>query len=135
MSLSNPSHSGIAALPQSGNREQETISVNQQQNIINKLSSGFELLHLDVVNESGNHNVAAGSETHFKVVLVSDDFGRQSRLARHRAVHEVLADELSGGVHALAVHTYTAEEWHKRFGDAPMSPDCRGGKSAEDVGS
>ncbi len=109
--------------------------MNQQQNIIDKLTADFDLQHLEVVNESGSHNVAPGSETHFKVVLVSETFGGQSRLVRHRAVHAVLTDELAGGVHALAVHTYTPEEWRQRFGDAPMSPDCRGGKAAEDSGS
>ena len=107
------------------------ISVTYQQRIIDKLSSDFELQHLDVVNESGSHNVAPGSETHFKVVLVSEAFQGESRLARHRRVHATLADELAGEVHALAVHTYTPEEWRARFGDAPMSPDCRGGKAGE----
>ena len=110
--------------------EHQATIVNQQQNIIDKLTADFDLQHLEVVNESGSHNVAPGSETHFKVVLVSETFGGQSRLVRHRAVHAVLTDELAGGVHALAVHTYTPEEWRQRFGDAPMSPDCRGGKAA-----
>jgi BolA protein len=46
-------------------------------------------------------------------------------------VNETLADELAGGVHALALHTYTAREWRERFGSAPMSPPCRGGKQRE----
>jgi BolA protein len=105
-----------------------------QQRIIDKLGYCFELQHLDVVNESANHNVAPGSETHFKVVLVSESFAGASRLARHRQVHAALAEELAGGVHALAVHTYTPEEWRARFGDAPMSPDCRGGMAREGGG-
>lgn len=100
------------------------------QTIINdKLLGHFDLQHLDVSNESGGHNVPAGSETHFKVVLVSQDFDGMKRLARHRAVHDVLAEELAGGVHALAVHTYTGTEWRERFGNAPLSPPCRGGAS------
>ena len=100
------------------------------QTIINdKLLGRFDLQHLDVCNESGGHNVPAGSETHFKVVLVSEDFHGMRRLARHRAVHALLAEELAGGVHALAVHTYTGDEWRDRFGNAPLSPPCRGGES------
>ena len=45
--------------------------------------------------------------------------------------NEALADELAGEVHALALHTYTPEEWQARFGDAPMSPPCLGGKASE----
>jgi BolA protein len=96
-----------------------------------KLAERFELAHLEVVNESGGHNVPRGSETHFKVVLVSADFDGLRLLARHRAVNEALADELAGGVHALAIHTYTPAEWRDRFGAAPLSPPCLGGKSRE----
>ncbi len=105
------------------------------QTIINdKLLGRFELQHLAVSNESSDHNVPAGSETHFSVVLVSDDFADMRPVARHRAVHEVLADELKGGVHALAVHTYTEAEWRERFGSAPLSPPCLGGKAGEAAG-
>ena len=64
-------------------------------------------MHLEVINESGNHNVAPGSESHFKVVLVAAEFEGQRLLARHRRVNGVLADELADSVHALALHTYT----------------------------
>jgi BolA protein len=107
------------------------MDLSQQENIISKLTACFSPQHLDVVNESGGHNVAPGSETHFKVVLVSDTFTGQRPLARHRLVHEALAQELAGGVHALAVHTYTEPEWRQRFGNAPMSPPCLGGKAGE----
>lgn len=92
-----------------------------------RLDARFDLHHLEVVDESGGHNVAPGSETHFKVVLVSPEFDGLRLLARHRLVHDALAQELSGGVHALAVHTYTDAEWNERFGNAPMSPPCMGG--------
>ena len=45
-----------------------------QERIIQKLAGSLDLQHLEVVNESGNHNVPAGSESHFKVVLVSEAF-------------------------------------------------------------
>ncbi|MCB1691459.1 MAG: BolA/IbaG family iron-sulfur metabolism protein [Pseudomonadales bacterium] len=100
-----------------------------QSRIEEKLSEAFDLVHLDVVNESGNHNVPPGSETHFKVVLVSEDFEGKRLVARHRLVNQALAQELSGGVHALAIHTYTEAEWRERHGDAPMSPPCLGGSA------
>ena len=102
-----------------------------QEAIQQKLAGRFDLLHLEVVNESGGHNVPPGSETHFKVVLVSESFADQRLLARHRAVNETLTAELAGGVHALAIHTYTPAEWQQRFGNAPLSPPCLGGKSRE----
>jgi BolA protein len=39
-----------------------------------KLTETLNPLHLDVFNESYMHNVPPGSETHFKVVVVSDKF-------------------------------------------------------------
>lgn len=91
-----------------------------------KLANAMSLLHLEVVNESDNHNVPANSETHFKVCLVSDSFEQVKLLERHREVNRVLAEELAGPVHALAIHTYTVAEWQKRHGNAPLSPPCLG---------
>jgi BolA protein len=100
-----------------------------QRLIESKLDANFELAHLSVENESGSHNVPAGSETHFKVVLVAEAFGSMNLLARHRRVNEVLNDELAGPVHALSIHTYTEAEWRDRFGSAPLSPPCLGGSA------
>jgi BolA family transcriptional regulator, general stress-responsive regulator len=95
-----------------------------------KLANGIDVKHLEVVNESNNHNVPAGSESHFKVVLVSDAFEGQSLIARHRTINKLLEDELKNQIHALALHTYTEAEWRDRHGEAPMSPPCRGGSKA-----
>ncbi|TVS16243.1 MAG: BolA/IbaG family iron-sulfur metabolism protein [Gammaproteobacteria bacterium] len=92
-----------------------------------KLIDALAPIYIDVVNESGSHSVPPGSETHFKVVLVADTFTDQRLIARHRRVNGVLAEELAGGVHALALHTYTPEEWQSRFGEVPESPACLGG--------
>ena len=98
-----------------------------QERIHDKLQEAFAPLHLEVVNESYMHNVPAGSESHFKVVIVSKQFEGQRLLSRHRAVNSVLADELANEVHALAMHTYTESEWQTLFDGAPLSPTCRGG--------
>ncbi len=98
-----------------------------QQTIEQKLQRQFAPLHLAVENESHMHNVPAGSESHFRVVLVSEQFDGKSLLQRHRAVNAALADELGAGVHALALHTMTPEEWFAKGGEAPQSPPCLGG--------
>lgn len=91
-----------------------------------KLESGLALDHCEVINESHGHNVPKGSETHFKVVLVSPDFSGMRAVARHQKVYGLVSEELKGGVHALALHTYSPEEWLLQ-GSAPESPACRGG--------
>ena len=95
-----------------------------QSAISQKLSDALELLHLEVLNESGNHNVPANSETHFKVTVVSPNFEGDTLLARHRRINDILKDELAGSVHALAIHAYTESDWQKRHGEVPMSPPC-----------
>jgi len=100
-----------------------------QEQITRKIADAVVAMHLEVVNESNNHNVPPGSESHFKVVLVSPDFEGLSLLKRHQRVNSVLSEELKQ-IHALALHTYTEQEWNSRYGEAPMSPPCLGGAKA-----
>jgi len=94
--------------------------------ITKKLQSSLAPVFLDVINESDGHNVAPGSETHFKVVIVSNRFEGLGAVKRHQAVYAQLQEQLKNGVHALALHTYTPEEWSKVH-SSPDSPDCLGG--------
>jgi BolA protein len=105
--------------------------MNIQTDIETKLAEALVPDHLEVINESNQHNVPANSETHFKVVIVAGEFDGQRKVARHQRIYGLLADELEGPVHALALHTYTAGEWHERHGAAPMSPPCLGGSKSE----
>lgn len=98
--------------------------------IEDKLRQGLEPTHLEVVNESHMHNVPPGSESHFKVVVVSDKFNGQRLINCHRMVNALLAEELAGGIHALALHTMTPEEWFEKSGRSPDSPECMGGSKA-----
>ncbi len=77
---------------------------------------------LRVENESHMHNVPANSETHFKVTLVSDSFDGMMPVKRHQQIYALLADELSGPVHALALHLYTPREWQRAAASVPTLP-------------
>ena len=102
--------------------------MNRQQTITQKLQDAFLPEHLEVIDESHMHNVPEGSESHFKVFIVTDEFKEKMLLARHRLVNKVLEEELNGGIHALALHTMTMEEWFEK-GNAPESPPCLGGST------
>lgn len=78
---------------------------------------------LNVENESHRH-AGPATDSHFKVTLVSRQFEGQLPIKRHRAVYALLEEEMAGPVHALSIHAYTPDEWP---GEAPASPDCRGG--------
>ena len=98
-----------------------------QATIEQKLKQAFNSDLLAVENESHKHNVPPNSETHFKVTMVSPAFEGQGRVKRHQAVYRILAEELAGGVHALALHLYTPGEWAESGQAVPDSPNCLGG--------
>ncbi len=97
-----------------------------QSTIESRLKSAFEIQHLEVLNESHMHNVAPGSESHFKVTIVSDDFVDLMLIKRHRLVNSALSETLQQ-IHALALHTLTPDEWGDRQGKVADSPNCQGG--------
>ncbi len=101
-----------------------------QATIQSKIEAALQVTVLEVENESHMHNVPADSETHFRVVLVSEDFENKNLLTRHRQINKLLAEELNAGVHALALHTFNPQEWKDRGESAVASPACRGGSAA-----
>ena len=102
-----------------------------EQIVTDKLVGQFESEVLQVTNESYMHSVPAGSETHFKVVLVTEQFAGQSQVQRHQAIYAVLAEELAGPIHALALHTYSTDDWAESQRQAPDSPHCLGVKKTD----
>ncbi len=82
--------------------------------IHSKLTAALSPARLSVVDESHHHVGHAGhrpeGETHFRVEVVSAAFEGKSRVERQRVVYDVLADELSAGLHALALKTMTPGE-------------------------
>lgn len=107
--------------------------MNIQDQIVNELSGLLDPVVLDVVNESSQHNVPPNSETHFKVVVVSESFVSLRKVACHQKIYVALASQLEGPVHALALHTYTPQEWQQRQEAAPQSPNCMGGSKGEQL--
>ncbi|MCM2131671.1 BolA family protein [Larsenimonas rhizosphaerae] len=97
------------------------------QEIIEQKLAELDPSVLKVENESHKHSVPPNSETHFKVTLVSAAFEQFSQVKRHQRIYGMLADELAGPVHALALHLYTPEEWEARGKTRPDSPNCLGG--------
>ncbi|KAJ7361872.1 BolA-like protein 1 [Desmophyllum pertusum] len=100
-----------------------------QEAITQKLTKEFKPVYLDVMNESYMHNVPKGSETHFKVVVVSSNFDDKPLIQRHRMVNEILKEELTTGVHALSIQAKTPEQWESSTKSVPKSPPCMGGSA------
>lgn len=94
-----------------------------REQIEQKLQQQFSPVHLQVDDESYMHASGREAQSHFKVTMVTDEFAGKRLLQRHRAINKALAEELEQ-IHALALHTYTPDEWQ---GQAPDSPNCMGG--------
>ena len=82
--------------------------------IAKKLTDAPHPESLSVVDESHLHEGAVGhrpgGQTHFRVHIVSRAFEGKSRVERHRMINALLADDLAGGVHALALKTQAPGE-------------------------
>jgi BolA family transcriptional regulator, general stress-responsive regulator len=83
-------------------------------NITKKLREAFLPESLDVTDEShlheGHSGHRPGGETHFRVYIVSPAFEGKSRIERHRMINTLLAPELAGSVHALAIKAHAPSE-------------------------
>lgn len=93
-----------------------------QSEIVNTLNDAMDISSLKIINESHMHNVPKESETHFKAVIVSNDFNDLSILKRHKLVYKTL-DSIMNKIHALSIHTFNEDE----FKQNPLildSPEC-----------
>ncbi|WP_040440808.1 BolA family protein [Roseibium aggregatum] len=85
-----------------------------KQTITDKLSTAFSPSFLNVIDESDKHKGHGGwregGETHFRVQIAAAAFDGMNRVARHRAINDLLADELAGGVHTLALEIRSDSE-------------------------
>ncbi len=83
------------------------MTVSTADRITRRLTEAFAPTDLKVVDESHLHKGHAGhrpgGESHFRVKIAAAAFAGKTRLATHRMVYDVLADEIAGGVHALAI--------------------------------
>lgn len=79
-----------------------------------KLEDGLNPTRLVINDDSHRHAGHAGhnpeGESHFSIVVVADAFTGKSRVERHRMVNALLAEELAGRVHALALTTLSPAE-------------------------
>ena len=77
---------------------------------------------LNIINESTMHNVPANSESHFKIIIVSDIFKDVTRVNRHKIIYKTLGSVMDE-IHALSIYAFDINE----FDTNPMvldSPNC-----------
>ncbi len=83
--------------------------------ITEALQEHLDIHHMELVNESHKHHGHTGDDgsgqTHFKLMVVSDDFCACSRIERQRKVYGLLEDTFSEGLHAISMNLHTVEEF------------------------
>ena len=97
--------------------------MSMQQRIEDTARAAFAPVYSECLNESHMHS--RGTDSHFKLTLVSEQFEGVRKVARHQKVYAALGGIMQE-IHALALHTYTPAEWDEQVG-APASPRCLGG--------
>jgi len=72
--------------------------------------------HVEVIDQSHRHRGHAGALEggHFDAIIVSTRFEGLGLVDRHRAVYAALGDLAERRVHALAIETFTPEEWRAK---------------------
>lgn len=106
--------------------------MNRASRIFETLSKALTPVHIEIDNESDMHSVPPNSETHFKVLVVSQAFEGKSRIDRQRLINDLLKNELQSGLHALTQKTLTPEEWEKQKAAINFnSPECLGGSKQD----
>lgn len=92
-----------------------------------RIIEAFPRAQILLENESYKHNVPEGSETHFGMTVVAEEFETLPRVKRHQVVYSLVSDLLDGPIHALALHLFTPQQWLERNQQSPASPECLGG--------
>jgi BolA protein len=104
------------------------VALKPIENLINsKILATFTPTHFEIVNESFKHSVPKGSESHFKVLVVSDMFEGKSLIDRHRMVNHCLGEELKASIHALSIQAKTTKQFEASDGAIHTTPNCLGG--------
>ncbi len=55
--------------------------------------------------------IVKGEGDHFEATVVSQQFAGRSMVQQHQMVYATLGDRMGGEIHALALHTYTPDDW------------------------
>lgn len=99
----------------------------RKQRITDNLSQNLSATLVEVIDESYKHHVPEGLESHFNILIVSEDFQTKSKIERHRLINKLLAVEFKDGLHALSLHLHTPSEWEIAQTQRLSSPNCRDG--------
>jgi BolA family transcriptional regulator, general stress-responsive regulator len=86
--------------------------MDMKESITHKLRAAFAPPSLEVMDESDQHvghgGWREGQTTHVRIRVASAAFAGKSRVAIHREINALLAEEFAAGLHALAIEAKAA---------------------------
>ena len=98
-----------------------------ERTIETKLIEAFRPERLRIDNDSKRH-AGPATESHFRLIIVSESFAGANQVKRQRSVYACLAEELAGPVHALQMKCMTPDEYNAANGEVSLkAPPCGGG--------
>ena len=86
----------------------------------------LNISHHQLDNDSHKHSGSA-TDSHYNLVLVSDDFAALGPVKRHQKVYALVGELMQNPSHALALHCYTPEQWQAKQEKMPATAPCMGG--------
>ncbi len=86
----------------------------------------LNIAHHQLVNDSQKHSGSA-TDSHYNLVLVSDDFVGIGAVKRHQQVFALVDELMKNPIHALALHCYTVQQWQAKQEKMPETAPCMGG--------
>jgi|TARA_B100000787_G_scaffold7040_1_gene5260 BolA protein len=86
----------------------------------------LNISHHQLDNDSHKHSGSA-TDSHYNLVLVSDDFAALGPVKRHQKVYALVGELMQNPIHALALHCYTSEQWQAKQEKMPATAPCMGG--------
>ena len=74
------------------------------ESILKKNFVGWKITVNDIsILHKGHNNYDGNNETHFSIILNSNNKNKETKLAIHRKINELLKDEFNLGLHALEI--------------------------------
>ena len=91
--------------------------MNRKAKITNILNENFDIYRYSVSDVSelhkGHSGYVKGEETHFEIIIISNDFENKNRLERHKMVNNCLKKEFKGSLHSITYKLMTVSESKK----------------------
>ena len=88
--------------------------MNRKAKITDILNKNFDIYRYFVTDVSESHighsGYIKGEETHFEIIIISNDFANKNRLQRHKMVNNCLKSEFEGSLHSITYKLMTVSE-------------------------